>query len=410
MKNLLISTVGKNETLFSSLRYVIDEKKISEAVYLVSLDQAVEKNFSLIRDYNENLGIKTGRITINDPDRIEKILNDLEKSGIRERAKAFQLNRGKVYLDYTYGTKALAAASVHFFLINEIVDEVVYVSGTRDKKGIVVDNFQGMSSVVRRLFINQNLDQFKALLKSFNFEDSLTIIKKIFSETSPVGKALIGLIDYFIDFFQGRFQTIKDHCLIPIANYLENLDLDALRKNNQLIENYLALKNKKTGRKTDDSKLMLFFEIEYLSDLTKIFFLQKKYPQVLAVFNSLADKYLTIKLLEKGYRTNEVIYQATDNNFFLKTKEKEAKPLGVSFKLDACFPDDRKPFKQRLKELIQKRNISIFGHGFYFPDEKDAMKALELRKIIVEDLRLQSKADGLFFYYPIDIDLASITP
>lgn len=409
MKNLLISTMGKKETLFRSLKQLVDEKKIAEAVYLVSLDQGVEKNFSLIKNYNEKLGIKTERITINDPERIEKILNDLEKSGIKEKAKSVQLNHGKVYLDYTYGTKALAAASVHFFLINELVDEMIYVSGTRDRSGMVIDNFQGMSSLVRRLFFHQHLNQVKTLLQIFDFETSLVLIKKIFSESNPMGKALIQLIQHFIDFFQGRFGRIKDHFLDPLAANLEDFDLKSLRSNNQFIDNYLGLKNKK-GRDLNDSKQMLVFEIEYLADLMKIFFLQKKFPQVLAIFNSLVDKYLTIKLIEKGYQTKEIAYQPAENNFMIKTNGKEVKPLGVSLKLDACFPDDQEPFKMRLKEMIQKRNNSLFGHGFYFPDEKDGAKALELRKIILDDLKLKPRFNGFFFYYPINIDLASITP
>ncbi|GIW64297.1 MAG: hypothetical protein KatS3mg092_0230 [Patescibacteria group bacterium] len=401
-KNLLISTIGVNKNIFFSLKYVVEEKNISDAIYLVSSNPTSLKTYEAIYQFNKNNQISTDKIDILYPDQIEYILKSLDESNIKELVKKIKEEKGKVYLDYTYGTKAMAAGVFHYMVSENLVDDAIYVTGSRDVvTGVVVDNYQGVSFVTRRMLTKKYIDDLNNQLINFNFDQALSILKNIFTLESYKSSLLKNLIVYYQKFIQGDFIILEDKKIDDLIFNFPKLNKDGLKENNILISEYKRLK--KLLKKDENYCLeVIMFEIKYLHDITKIYFKRGDYPATLALFVSFLDKYLIFLMISKEIKDENLIFLADKVNFYLKDKkEKEDKliPSSVGYKLQVLD----KVFKNKFvdfKELIDKRNNSLFGHGFYFPNKSDGKKAMMMLEKIKKDLGLKTNYDDYFFYYP----------
>lgn len=401
-KNLLISTIGVNKSIFFSLKYVVEEKNISHAIYLVSTNPTSLKTYEAIYQFNKSNQLSTDKIDILYPDQIEYILKSLDESNIRELVKKIKEEKGKVYIDYTYGTKAMAAGVFHYMVSENLVDDAIYVTGSRDVvTGVVVDNYQGVSFVTRRMLTKKYIDDLNNQLINFNFDQALYILKKIFTLESYKSSLLKNLIVYYQKFIQGDFIILEDKKIDDLIFNFPKLNKDGLKENNILISEYKRLK--KLLKKDENYCLeVIMFEIKYLHDITKIYFKRGDYPATLALFVSFLDKYLTFLMISKGIKDDNLIFLADKVNFYLKDKkEKEDKliPSSVGYKIQVL----ERVFKNRFtdfKELIDKRNNSLFGHGFYFPNKSDGEKVMMMLEKIKKDLDLKINYDDYFFYYP----------
>lgn len=401
-KNLLISTIGVNKSIFFSLKYVVEEKNISHAIYLVSTNPTSLKTYEAIYQFNKSNQLSTDKIDILYPDQIEYILKSLDESNIRELVKKIKEEKGKVYIDYTYGTKAMAAGVFHYMVSENLVDDAIYVTGSRDVvTGVVVDNYQGVSFVTRRMLTKKYIDDLNNQLINFNFDQALYILKKIFTLESYKSSLLKNLIVYYQKFIQGDFIILEDKKIDDLIFNFPKLNKDGLKENNILISEYKRLK-KLLKKDENDCLEVIMFEIKYLHDITKIYFKRGDYPATLALFVSFLDKYLTFLMISKGIKDDNLIFLADKVNFYLKDKkEKEDKliPSSVGYKIQVL----EKVFKNRFtdfKELIDKRNNSLFGHGFYFPNKSDGEKVMMMLEKIKKDLDLKINYDDYFFYYP----------
>jgi hypothetical protein len=408
MKKLLISTLGTNKNIFESLRYVVEQYSITKAVYLASKEKEVLRNLELIKNYNQKAQIETKEIYFNDVENVNKIIKNLEESFIKKEIEQVRKQGWKVYLDYTYGTKALSSGCFFYFLSNKLVDELIYVSGPRGKNGVVVGNPTPITLQTTRFFLPINLNQLKENIRQFRFDEALTNLNSLGIEEWR--KNLYPLIQHFDKLIKGKLDIFEQEKIDKLKQWQSiKIDFKGLDRNNHLIEEYKQHRQKVEKSKNTSEKILIF-EFGYLSDLAKIRLARNEPAEGLALFVSALDKYLTIKLLKQKLTDSDTYFSFEKNNFLFKKgslgKNDKEPPTGVSWKLEKIQADKKK--KDELTELIQKRNESIFGHGFYFPKEEIRDKIINLLNYFAKDLKI-ILYKNYFLYYPIDFELESIT-
>lgn len=409
-KNLLISTIGKDLDIFNSLKKVVEEKNICRSIYLVSDDKNSQETYERIKNFNKSYKIKTEKIDVFLPDQLELILKTLSKSSLKEKVKQTVNEQGQVYVDFTYGTKAMAAATFYYFVTEELIDSALYVTGTRDDKGKVIGNFQIIELPVKRLLLRRYYSQFINKLRNFDFFLAKDILNIFLSECTEKVKVLRNFIDYYCQFLRGDFRELTENFIVKIVDNFPSLNKDGLIYNTQIIANYKNIKRKKDIKSLTDSRQVLLFEFMYFYDLVKIHLQKEDYPVALALFASFLDKFLTIMMIDQKIEDSSLIFNFSFNNYFYKDKKIGDKlvPTGVGYKLNLFLKKDNN-FYSFFQELIDKRNKSLFGHGFYFPNKNDGEKINKALENIVKKVNIKPKYNGFFFYYPLDMDF-SITP
>lgn len=414
-KKFLISTIGKKRDIFESLKVVAEHFRFNSYLYVITNEADVKENYRDIRNFLVgSQKIKEGEdlncLLLKNIEDFEKIYKELEEKRLEDKIKNFKNKGWKIYLDYTYATKAISG-QILFYLVNKrLADFVVYVSGTR-KNGIVVANFTPRLFNLSQFYLEQDWRKIISFIKSFRFDSALSLVNHY-----NIDSTIKNLLEFYTNLLFGKFEQIaKKKIRGGFDNFL-NINEEKIFEIKSKVKSYLKAK------KENLIEEILKFEMGYFYDLIHIHFLKKEYPQVLALFCSFLDKYLTYELFhKKQILKNDYEFDFQQANIVFRDKFSaitgKKTPVSLSLKIDeflrmkrikeAGIKEDMNIDFNKLKELIEKRNNSIFGHGFYFPDEFDGKKAVELAENIISDLKIE-KGGKYFFYYPTDVKFSSI--
>lgn len=418
--NLLISTIGKNPDIKDSLMYVIDNLNIKKVIYLVSSDIDVKKTYQILREYCLKRNIEVDKIDFFDIEHLDKIFETINKSSLLEITKKTREKGGKIYLDFTYGTKSLSGGILFYSLSSRIIDETIYITGTRNEKGIVIANFEIVNYSVKRFYLNLKYPDLELKIRQFRYLEAKNLIESIFSKELKVNfvKELNNFIDYFQKLISGKIEVMPANLLFSLKEKRFFLDYEGLFENNRKIKNYenLEKKAKKGDIRREEINWILNFKIGYFYDLIRINFNLGNYPETLALTISFLDHYFTLLLWENNFSSEEIYFEIKNINFHLKKIKSEEldyyPPTSVSLKLNLLekIGYQLKIDKEKIKELILKRNASIFGHGFSAPSKEDAVLALHLTNLIIKERKIDLYKNNYFLYYPFDLKLPLITP
>ncbi len=411
MKKFLISTIGKNPNIIKSLKFIAEHFKFDKYCYLITEDENVQATFKDIRNFLVNSqkvkeGENFNQLLFKNSEDFDKIYKELEESNLKKEIKESKEKGWKIYLDYTYGTKAISGQVLFYLVNNRLVDFVVYVSGRREN-GIVVDNFDPKTFNLSRFYLEQDWKKVIGFIKSFRFDAALQLINQYNLEGD-----IRSILDFYINLLSGKFEEVSRKKIGGESGDFIKLDVE------KIYEVKIKLKNYLKAKKENLAEDVLKFEMGYFYDLIKISAFKNEYPQVLALFCSFLDKFLTYHLfLKRQLLDRDFIFDFKQINVVFKNKTSsitgKKTPVSLSIKLDEFLRVNDKSKSGsddfvKIREVIEKRNNSIFGHGFYFPDKKDAELALRLTEAFFKEMEIEKQGE-YFLYYPTDVKISSIT-
>lgn len=427
IKKFLISTIGDDLNITKSLIKVAECFRFDRYCYILTQVKNVKENFRNIKEYLlKNAKIKEKMIEtifLKNIDDFDKIYEEIQASKIKKKLINLKKNNWEIYLDYTYGTKAISGQVLFYLVSNRLVDYLIYISGTRGSNSKVIGNYNPKIFNLSRFYLEEDWKAINNLIKSFEFTTAQEIIKIYKFQKNELSLFL----SFYINFLAGKFKSLTSIKLNHLKNNFFKINLKKISQIQMMVADYInnqeKLKRNFQKLKNEDKDELFFkifrFEIGYFYDQVKIAFEKKNYPEELALFCSFLDKYLTYNLyIKKTEISFDVEFDYGQINFVYKNQRNKITgkktPVGLSFKLDEflrLFNDKVKgKFNEiEIKNIIEKRNNSIFGHGFYFPDEEDGKKAYSLMESLFEKLNFE-KQGKYFFYYPVNVKIFSLTP
>ena len=376
MRKILIMTLGTTnpKNIAPSYQILFSEYEFDEVIIIRSDNENSIAQEKIIRQLNENKMINT--FVLNNPENIQVIYSNLtfqEKSLYRYLKQKDMKN--DFYLDITGGTKIMSAATLSVLSNFKNLKYLLYITGERSREtGKAIGGFrvEKVSYYNAKFFLNFPLDFFEK--KDFiRLSSFLKEYRNFFTHDS--WRFFILLVDFYKDFFQGKFELLLGNKFIKKSYDEEILKKVILNKESferflNDLKRYLHIRFLEKNLTEKDRYFRIFFEVGYFYDRLLFNFENEKYLETLGYFYIFFEKLVNLVLF-KNLKNKDYEFVFDKNTFFLKSKLDETKILGVKEKIDLIENQGLKDFFNRyMDKVIKKRNISIIGHGEVYPDEK----------------------------------------
>ncbi len=412
MKKIVISSVGKALDYYQTIERLIEDNTPNVYLVIHSSDTPLEK----IKDIEEKQkNVKFWYFNLGSKEEVENvntILKKIDHQKLDEKRTIFDYLMDEcfdqVIVDFTGGTKAMSTAIFTYFnlYINSSKLKLCYVGGERDNRGVVV--------IPQPLNLDTNYLRYRIRLREFvnlinkkkdyrQGREILSLVKKYLKNIEEF-KLLSDLIDYYYFFINGDFGSWKSlKHEDDRRRFYQLVDKRKFDLMSQVVNQYFDLREK-------NERVRLSFECLFFYDRMRIACFQGIFEQALAFFNNFYEKYLY--LLGKRAYGDKFIVRIDKPPLFndqeMRDKNEFAKKVMASLSQSAMIN-----LWQNIDYLIKSRNQSIFGHGFFVPNEAIAQKCLAVSWHLIKDgflktifadsfqifLRDDIKVEDLLFYY-----------
>ncbi|MGB9883661.1 MAG: hypothetical protein ACPLRN_04100 [Microgenomates group bacterium] len=397
-KTILVSTLGADPRIISSLIFTFEKYRPEVIYYLVTDNDSVKNLVNQAEDKFAHC-CKVIKIYLSNEENVKKIVDDLN-SKINEDLKKFKNNGYEIVLDFTYGTKPISAGVFFWAVETMLIDELIYVTGPRGPKdNKIIAPMDVISIGIKSIYYDLYLKKANESLRRFRFGEVITYLNDFLSFEA------INLLNYFEDFISGKFKPLDNQ----EKKYLGALGaVDFYSNKHTEIENYKRYKSEINIDK-EIALACLRIKVFYLYDLIYIYDRRGQFSEVLALFVNFLDNFLSYILVNHfGVKAEGVYFLDHKSDYILRVDDAEKKPFSLSRKIELILNKKIEFFngeinKDLLNQLITKRNNSIFGHGFEIFEEKDVEKILKLRKLMVK--KFFGYNEDLYFWYPSKIDI-----
>ncbi|MEM2099085.1 MAG: TIGR02710 family CRISPR-associated CARF protein [Candidatus Bathyarchaeia archaeon] len=382
MKALIITVgtgVGKskstNQNLTKALTFCITQHNPDITIFVVS-PESKQIAYQVIK---ESAIQKHEIIHIENPDDTQKIFAALE-----QKFKQITQNYNNITVDYTSGTKAMAAALAILGTTYE-VNALSYITGKREN-GIVKPGTEQIK-IIRPYFVTAekkrqtaihlfNNNQFNATITIINQIEKTTTDTTITSKIQPL-KQLARAYAEWDKFNHRKAFNIITKIHMPELN-LNKKFLGQLLNSKQPEPFYIAdlINNaKRRGteeQKYDDATARLYRTIELLAQhqLKNKYNIQTSAVDINQLPENLKQKWQTTQTTSKIKIGLEKAYQLL---------ESKNDAIGTKFSSD-----------NKLKNLLSKRNTSILAHGLQPINKQDYTelykKTIEYAQLTIQNL------------------------
>ncbi len=140
MPETMIITVGTGPTVAHGICFSIRQQNPENIVFLVTRESK-EKTIPIITQDKILEGEKYSEIVLSDPNDVERVVEESE-----EVIKSLKYKPEDIVIDYTSDTKAMSAG-VTIAGIKSKIGSLVYVSGKRDNRGVVISGTERLISL-----------------------------------------------------------------------------------------------------------------------------------------------------------------------------------------------------------------------------------------------------------------------
>ncbi len=402
MPKAMIITVGTGPSVGHGICFSIKQQNPQKIIFLLTHKSKAKTLPSILQDR-----IMEGReyveVLLTDPYDVEKVTEES-----KEILESIKHKPEDMVIDYTSGTKAMSVG-VTIAGIKKGVGTLVYITGKRDEKGIVISGTERPIPLAPNIIYTEDL--FLRAVELFNvFQYDACI------ETLDKARPLLADKE-----FQQKLLTLR--LLAEVYSYWDKFDLQgAFKVLDRLTDNeFLPVWGIKS--QVEKNKASLHFEKdnhfckERIADLienAKRRGLEKKYDDAMARLYRTIEYIAQYKVNERGlYKRNEKgVPQPDDLNIDklppeLKSKYEQCRdckdnkvrlslysvygllkdlkePIGIGFVEEMGRKDSK------FKKLLGIRNISILAHGFKSVKESEFDEMLnitrKLGKSVIQDL------------------------
>ncbi|MCS7092885.1 MAG: hypothetical protein NZL96_00400 [Patescibacteria group bacterium] len=408
-KTLLISTVGAHENIPKSFKFVIESFNPKKAIYLTTSNPKVKNNFQAIkeivsREYPGEIEIE--EIFLEEVENMRKIIDELDK---KLGQKIIDLEgEWKVIVDFTYGTKPISASLALWAIESQRFDKMIYISGTRDNtQGRIVMHPEDIIEIESRaIYLALYRKKAQELLRQFKFGE----VKELLFDY--LKSEIRSFLDYFENFCKGGLNESVGSSVKNAMMTMKITSDDFLKRNKDQIYNHIELiSGEKKDLQVNVENVLegLATQVFYFYDLTLIYNLREQKNEVLPLFVNFLDNLFSWLIVKKTKKLKKKdFFVALDGGITLRCFVKsEEKPLPISGKIDLLKKYQINFFshfeEKIINSLIHKRNNSIFGHGYYIPQEEDIQEVMKLRSEII--MRYFGYKKDLYFWYPNNLSL-----
>lgn len=398
----MVITVGTGPTVAHGICFSI-KRENPEYVLFLGTQESQEKTMPIIKKDEVMKERNLSETVLSNPNDVESITQESE-----EAIRNLKYNPRDIVIDYTSGTKAMSTG-VTIAGIKVKVGTLVYVSGDRDGRGIVISGTERLISLEPNriyadalwikavdLFNNSQYDacikiicEAKLLIADKEFQQRMSTLEELTEtyscwdkfELKKAFEKLAGVTDNeFLPAWGIKSQVKKN----KESLYQEKDNLFCKERIADLIENA-----KRRGRegKFDDAVARLYRAIEYIAQYKVnekgLYKRNKKgVPQ---------PDDLDINALPPGLKSKyEQYWDDKDNKIKLSLYNLYELLKDLNEEIGKTFIEEVNTKDSKLKKLLGMRNNSILAHGFNTVGESGFDKMLGiiqgLTKSIVPDL------------------------
>ncbi|OYD13899.1 TIGR02710 family CRISPR-associated protein [candidate division WOR-3 bacterium JGI_Cruoil_03_44_89] len=402
MAKTMLIAVGTGPTVAHGICFSIRQQNPENIVFLVT-QESKEKTMPIITQNKILEGKKYSEIVLSDPNDVERVVEELE-----EVVKSLKYKPEDIVIDYTSGTKAMSAG-VTIAGIKSKIGSLVYVSGKRNNRGVVISGNERLISLEpNRINADELFERAVELFNNFQYDACIKIIDE--------AKSL--LVDKE---FQRKLSTLMS--LAEVYSCWDKFDLKrAFEKLDSLTGNeFLPVWGVKSQIEENKSTLYLEKSNDYckerLADLienAKRRGLEKKFDDAVARLYRTIEYIAQYKVNKRGlYKSNEKGVPQPDNLDIdrlppaLKSKYEQCRDSknnkvklslystyellrGLNEPIGTGFVEEMNRKGSKLKKLLEIRNNSILAHGFKSVNESEFDEMLnitqKLGKSVIQDL------------------------
>jgi len=381
MKKILIMTLGikEAETILNSYRELFRRNSFDEIVFIRTNNQ------NSIAQENEIKRILKEKIfytfEIKKFDDFGEILKELAFSNKEESFSNFikqKQNEGALlFLDITGGTKIMSSALTTILINNKNLEEIIYISGQRDK---ITGNVIGLPKIQATpkniftffssfyIYLDENLKNKKYIFLS----DFLSENKNYFFNKE--WNVFVDLIFFYANLMKGRFEVIKNSLFLN-GKY-ERLVFERIVKNKDEIEAFFIrvkelIELKRADLNNNQKERRTLLELGYFFDLLKNNLENLLSVESLAYFYIFLEKLVNFILIRENFKDDNYEFFFDEKTYYLQEIiSKDKKIIGLQKKIKFIKNKKLKNFlKESYNDLILNiRNLSLIGHGEIYPD------------------------------------------
>ena len=376
MAKAMIVTVGTGLTVAHGICFSIRNQNPEEVVFLVT-KESKEKTMPIITKDETMEGRNYSEIMLQDPNDVERIAEESDKV-----IKSLKYKAQDVAIDYTSGTKAMSAG-VTIAGIKLKVGALVYVTGKRDERGVVISSTERLVALepnriyaddlwVRavELFNNFQYDaciriisEAKSLLADKEFQKRLNVLESLAAAYSCWDKFELNKAFEKLGSLEGNGllaawrvkSRVKKN---KAALYKEKDNIFCEERIADLLEN---AERRGSENKFDDAVARLYRTVEYIAqykvnerELYKKN--EKGQPQT--------DDLDIGKLRKELQQRYEKYRDPKDNKIKLTLHSLYELLNDVNEQIGKAFKEEMHKRESKLKKLLAMRNNSILAHGF----------------------------------------------
>ena len=358
--------VGKNEEKIKNLAHGLKssiETLNPERIIFFGSEKS-KKTVSALKELYSEEGkeLDEGKyefMTIRDIDNFYECYSTIEN-------KIKEYEREEILIDYTSGTKTMTTSAAIVAMLYQ--KKLYLVTGKRGENGIVIPGTE--SPTKQNLFAAYNkflFDRFKEAFNNYRFEESTNYLKQIVAdEKVEYYMGIVHAYDAWDKFnhkkAQQNLKDYKEKIFYDNKFFLHELE-NAKIKEEYLIPDLINnAKRRMREGKYDDAVARLYRCVEMVAQYK----LKKDYNLNPSEINILDLRSKPIENIEK-YEYKQ------DKNGMIKLALMEDYKLLTDLKDDLGKAIEDKD----LKELLEKRNLSILAHGITPIKKKDAEKLME---------------------------------